>query len=258
MDCIILAGGLPGPEDPIYPYTQGKPKALLDMHGRTLLERVVDAVQACQYVEDVVVIGLGGDMGMQFQRPVHHLPDQGSLVGNGIAGLNWIAQNKPHTTHILGASGDVPLLTGPLLDELIESCRPFTHDVYYNFITREVMEKRFPHSTRTYVKLKGLEVAGGDVGIMSTRLAEQRELLEAVTNVRKHAWQIARIVGLRMLIKLLFRQISLPDIEATAERLTGLPVKVRLNPHAEIGMDADKPHQVDLLRAELARLDSPA
>jgi GTP:adenosylcobinamide-phosphate guanylyltransferase len=255
MDCVIIAGGVPGPEEPIYAYTQGKPKALLDMHGRTMLERVVDAAQSSKHIEDVVVVGIGSDMGMSFKRPVIHLPDQGSLVNNGVAGLNWVAEHKPQTSHVFGASGDVPLLTGAMIDELIDSCRPFTHGIYYNFITRETMEKRFPGSNRTYVKLKGLEVAGGDIGILSTQLAAEKELLETLANARKHAWKIARIVGLRMLLKLLFRQVSLQDIEATGQRLTGFPVKVVLNPHAEAGMDADKPHQVELLRAELAKLE---
>ncbi|NJN54852.1 MAG: NTP transferase domain-containing protein, partial [Anaerolineae bacterium] len=201
---------------PHYEYTQGEPKALLDMHGRTLLERVVDAAQESKYIEDVIVVGLGSDRGMTFQRPVIHLPDHGSLVQNGIAGLNWISQNKPQATHFFGASGDVPLLSGTIIDDLIETCRPFEYGVYYNFVTRQAMEKRFPHSTRTYVKLKGLEVAGGDIAVMSTQLGQQQELLETLANARKHAWKIARIVGLRMLLKLLFRQVSLEDIETTS------------------------------------------
>lgn len=256
MDCVIIAGGLPGPEDPIYQYTQGKAKALLDMHGRTMLERVVDAVQASHHIADVIVVGLGEDMGMTFKRPVIHLPDHGSLVNNGVAGLNWISQNKPETTHIFGASGDIPLLTGDMVDYLIETCRPFDYGVYYNFVTREVMEKRFPHSSRTYVKLKGLEIAGGDVSIVSTQLAKEKALLETLSNARKHAWKIARVVGLRMLLKLLFRQVTVQDIEVTAQRLTGLPVKIVLNPFAEVGMDADKPYQVDLLREELAKVEA--
>ena len=51
MDCIVVAGGIPGPDDPLYEYTQGKPKALLDMEGRTMLERVMDALQSAEAVE---------------------------------------------------------------------------------------------------------------------------------------------------------------------------------------------------------------
>jgi len=34
MDVIITAGGIPRPKHPIYKYTKGKPKALLDIAGK--------------------------------------------------------------------------------------------------------------------------------------------------------------------------------------------------------------------------------
>ena len=58
MHCLILAGGVVRPDDPLYPYTKGNPKALIDMGGRTMLERVVEALQASSYVEDILVVGV--------------------------------------------------------------------------------------------------------------------------------------------------------------------------------------------------------
>jgi molybdopterin-guanine dinucleotide biosynthesis protein A len=252
MHCIITAGGVPDLADPLYPYTQDKPKALLDLGGRTMLERVVDALQASRYVEDIVVVGLGSDRGMTFQRPVYHLPDQGGMVSNVLAGIRWIQENRPDAETLLACSADVPLISGAIIDDFVERCRPWDKGVYYNFVSREVMEARFPGSRRTFVRLKGLEVAGGDVIIGQVSMAESnRELWEGLTNARKHAWRIARVVGLRMLLKFLFRRVSLRDIEETIGRLTGRPAVALLNPHAEIAMDVDKPYQVELVRAEL-------
>jgi molybdopterin-guanine dinucleotide biosynthesis protein A len=252
MHCIVTAGGRPEPDDPLYVYTQDKPKALLDMCGRTMLERVVDALQSSRHVEDIVVVGLGSDLGMRFQRPVNHLPDQGGMVSNVLAGIHWMRESRPGTELLLACSSDVPLLTGAIIDDFIERCRPWDRGVYYNFVTREVMEKRFPGSRRTFVKLKGLEIAGGDMLIGRVTLADShRELWEALTGARKHAWRLARVVGLRMLLKFLFRQVSIRDIEETIGRLVNQPASVILNPHAEIAMDVDKPYQVELARAEL-------
>ena len=44
-------------------------------------------------------------------------------------------------------------------------------------------------------------------------------------------------------------------IEAVTERITGRPAQIMLNPHAEIAMDADKPEQVLLLRADIEQRD---
>ncbi|MCP4426504.1 MAG: NTP transferase domain-containing protein [Chloroflexi bacterium] len=255
MDCIIAAGGVPKEEDLLYSYTQGKPKALLDMHGRTMLERVVDAMQSARQIDDIVIVGLGDDMGQQFQRPVHHVPGRGGLVSNVLAGVDWINEHKPDTQVILVSSSDIPLLTGEMVDAYIDRCRPFEYGMHYNFIAKETMETRFPDSRRTFTKLKDAEVAGGDMHIISPSFAySNRELWETLAAGRKKAWKLARAVGFRVLFKLLTRRLSFADIEALILKLTDHRSKILLNPHAEIAMDGDKPHQVDILREEIKRI----
>lgn len=252
MDCIIAAGGVPTPDDPLYAYTQGKPKALLDMCGRTMLERVVDALQSSRYVDRIVVTGLGSDMGMTFQRPVMHLPEQGGMVSNVLAGIRHLRQSNPKLDLVLFCSSDIPTITGDIVNSFVESCRPFDKGIYYNFVDKETMEQRFPHSNRTYVKLKDLEIAGGDMAMAQVRLADENEALwVALTNARKHAWKLARVVGFRFLLKFLLRRVSIADIEETGGRILGRPGRVLLSPHAELAMDVDKPRQVELLRADL-------
>ena len=255
MNCVVTAGGLPGPEDPLYPYTLGKPKALLDMGGRTMLERVMDALQTAQHVDRIVLVGLEDDMGMKFKRPLdQYLPDHGSLVGNVLAGIEWLRQDDPKIESVLFCTSDLPALTGANVDSFIERCEPFDKGIYYIFVTKEAMEARFPDSKRTYVKLKGVEVAGGDIAIAQVDLADtHEELWRTLTNARKHAWQLARVIGFRLLFKFLLRQLSIQDIEKTATRIVDRPTEIVLDAPAEMAMDVDKPQQLELLRADLQR-----
>jgi len=252
MDCIVTAGGLPGPDDPLYEYTQGKPKALLEMGGRTMLERVMDALQSAQHVDRIVLVGLEDDMGMKFLRPVdQYLPDHGSLVGNVLAGLRWLQQDKPDLESVLFCSSDLPAITANNVDSFVESCEPYDKGIYYVFVPREAMEARFPGSKRTYVKLKGLEVAGGDMAIAKAEMADSNEeLWRTLTEARKHAWKLASTIGFGVLFKYLFRQLSVEDIEQTAERIIGEPATIVLDAPAEIAMDVDKPAQLELLLAD--------
>ncbi len=255
MHCLILAGGTVRPEDPLYPYTQGRPKALIDMGGQTMLERVVGALQASRYVENILIVGLEPETTARlgFARPVSFLPDQGSMVGNMLAGCDWLAREQPGTTVILGCSADIPTITPAIIDAFVEACRPWDRAVYYNFVSRETLESRFPNSKRTYSKLNGAEVAGGDMVMARVDVvARNRPLIDSMTGARKQPWRIAQIVGLRMLLKFLLRRVTFADIEATGERLIGAPVKIILGSPAELAMDADKPYQVDMLRAEFA------
>lgn len=250
MDAFVVAGGKPGPDDDLFPYTQGQPKALIPMGDRTMLERVVDALQGSDQVEEIVVVGLGHNHGLTFKRPIHHLPDKGSLIANAIAGVQWLLENDPTPRPVIGASADIPTLTGQIVDSFINTCRPFNHCLYYTVVTQETMENRFPHSERTYVRFQEAAVAGGDMFIIHTDLLKtDPEKMEAFSNARKHAWKLARLVGFRTLIKFLLRRLSLKEVEQTGEKILGSPVKVVSFHHAELAMDADKPHQVEALQA---------
>jgi hypothetical protein len=101
--------------------------------------------------------------------------------------------------------------------------------------------------------LNGYEVAGGDMVIARLDVAERnRALIETLTGARKQPWRIARVVGPRMLLRFLFHRVTFADIEAAAGRILGAPAQIVLDGPAELAMDADKPFQVDLLRAEFA------
>jgi molybdopterin-guanine dinucleotide biosynthesis protein A len=254
MHCLIIAGGQVRPEDALYPYTQGRPKALIDMGGRTMLERVVAALQGSRQIEDVLVVGLDpATEGLTFARPVEFLPDQGSMVGNMLAGCAWFLANRPNATAILGCTADIPAITPAMVDGFVDACRPWDHGVYYNFVSREKLESRFPNSNRTYSKISGTEVASGGLTVVQPAIAERnRALLEMLTAARKHPWRVARIVGLPFLLKFLFQRVTFADVEATAGRIIGAPVQIVLSSPAEVAMDADKPFQVDMLRAEFA------
>ena len=254
MHCLIIAGGQIRPEDPLFAYSQGRPKALIDMGGRTMLERVVDALQSTRHVEDILVVGLDPvAAGQRFARPIEALPDQGSMVGNMLAGCDWFLRHRPEARVILGCSADIPAITPAMVDAFVEACRPWDCAAYYNFVSRETLEGRFPNSHRTYSRLNGLEVAGGDMVIVQPSVAERnRDLIEMLTATRKQPWRTARIVGLGFLLKFLLRRVTFADVEATAGRILGAPVRIVLGSPAEMAMDADKPYQVDILRAEFA------
>ena len=95
MDCVILAGGQLNEDDPLYRYTSGAPKALLELGGRTLLERVIDALASSSYVDRIAVVGIEEPGHRDPTRDLDYLPDQGSLVANAFAGLQAMDRSNP-------------------------------------------------------------------------------------------------------------------------------------------------------------------
>lgn len=254
MDSIIVAGGNVPEDDPLFAYTKGRPKSLLQINGLSMLEYVYAAHAEAKQVDRIYVSGLEpADIeGLRLPPDVPTIPDQGSLVNNLFVSLNRLLEENPGAETVLLCSADVPLLTGAVVDAYLGNCRPFDCVAYYNLVTRETIEARFPGSGRTYVRLRDCAVAGGDMTLVQTRILDTNpEFWEAVVDARKHAWKLARLVGLRPLLKLLFRRLSIADIEQLAARIVDAPVRVLTSPYPELAMDVDKPAQVELLRRSL-------
>ena len=88
-------------------------------------------------------------------------------------------------------------------------------------------------------------------------LNENDELLERIVAARKSTLKKAALIrdyfGYGGLVSVLLSTVDLDGaVEKVTQRLqmTGRAV---LCPYAEVGMDVDKPHQLEIVRAELAR-----
>lgn len=255
MDCIITAGGSVPEDDPLYPYTQGKPKSLIELNGMTMIEYVVRALRGSRHIDRLYIVGLTEDdvRGLDLPQDITYLPDSGGLVSNLSTSLDRLMADNPSASTVLLSSADIPLLTTEVVDAYIEQCQPFDCIAYYNVVTQETMEQQFAGSERTFVKLYKMAVAGGDMTLVQTRILNtNRALWESIVRGRKHAWQLVRLVGFRALLKFLLRRLSLSDVEELATRMVGAPVRVINSPYPELAMDVDKPRQVELLKRILA------
>lgn len=251
MKCVILAGGQVEESDPLFQYSEGHPKALIKLGGKSLLEWVIEAMIDATSVGDIAVVGVDASSTRSFQQQVDFFPDQGSVVSNAYIGIDWARQQDPDESEMLFSTADIPLITGALVDEHIALCHPFDKSAYYAFVSRQTMESRFPGADRTYTRLDGLDVASCDMMVLRSELAEvNRSLFDSLANVRKHPWKVAKTVGTRTLVRLLLGQMTLDKIEQTAERILQQPVKVFLSDRAELAMDLDKPSHLELIRAE--------
>ncbi len=254
MDAIVTAGGIPKPDDPLYAYTQGRPKALVDVAGKPMIQWVLDALSESRLVEQVVIIGLDADSGVSCEKPLSFIPNQGSMVENILAGIRAVRQRNPQADQVLTVSSDIPAVTAEAVDWVAEKALEYDADILYNVIERRVMEQRFPNSKRTYTRLKDVEVCGGDLNAVAARMGStKQDIWERIIAARKNVFKQAALIGYDTLLLLLLRQLTLNRaIEIVSKRL-GIRGQGILCPHAEIGMDVDKPFQLELLRQDLAQ-----
>lgn len=256
MDAILIAGGVPQPGEPLYEYTQGRPKALLDVAGKPMAQWVLDAIGGAKHIDRVVVISLSENDGVHCSKPTTFVPDQGGMLQNIRAGVQKVLEVNPGARHVLTVSSDIPALKPEMVDWLIEATRGDDCDIYYTVITRQVMEARFPTSKRSYVRLKDVEVCGGDINVIrASTVTRHEELWERILAARKSAFRQAALLGYDNLLLLLTRQLTMEAAIKRVTRRMEITGRVVFSPYAEVGMDIDKPHQLEILRHDL-RLSS--
>jgi GTP:adenosylcobinamide-phosphate guanylyltransferase len=253
MDAIVVAGGIPLPEDPLYTYTQGNSKALLDIAGKPMVQWVLDALSTAKSIENVILIGLSAKSGVTCAKPLHFLPNQGRMLSNIVTGVEKSQEISPKNEYVMIVSSDVPGIKPEMIDWLAETCLQTHDDLYYGVVPREVMEARYPNSKRTFTRLKGMEVCGADVNVTHVNMAhEHLDTWQQLIGNRKNPLLQARVIGLDTLFQLLFRQLTIEDIIKRVMARIGVRGRAIIWEHAEAGMDVDKPHQLEMMRADLS------
>lgn len=254
MNAIVTAGGIPEPNDKLYEYSQGKSKALIDVAGKPMVQWVLDALSNANEVDQVIVIGLDEKDNLTCKKPIHYIPNQGRMLANIVAGVNKSLELNKDGEYVLIASSDIPSVKSEMIDWLVKTAMETKDDLYYGVCPREVMEARFPNSNRTYTRLKDMQVCGADVNIIHVSMAtDHLDTWEELIGNRKSPLRQAAVIGLDTLFQLFTRQFTLQSLVERASQRIGIKGRAIIWNHAEPCMDVDKPHQLELLRADLMR-----
>ncbi len=257
MDAVVIAGGIPQPGEPLFDYTQGAPKALLDIAGKPMIQWVLDALSEAETVERVILVGLSPEYRLHCPKLQAWLPNQGGMLQNIRAGVSKVLEINPQAHHVLLCSSDIPGVTREMVDWVVNTAMQSDDDVYYTIVPRPVMEARYPTSRRSYTRLKDMEVCGGDINIIRAKTATEEETLwERIIAARKNVFKQAALIGYGTLILLLLRQIDLEHAVRRASHRLRVKGRALVAPYAELAMDVDKPHQLEIMRADLAQRGS--
>jgi GTP:adenosylcobinamide-phosphate guanylyltransferase len=253
MDAVVTAGGIPLPGEPLYPFTKGSEKALLDVAGKPMIQWVLGALDGAKVVDRIIVMGLEKPSAVHVSKPVWFEDNRGSLLENIRGGVKKALELNPKERHILLVSSDIPGIQPNMVDWIAETAMQTDDDLYYNVIEKKVMEGRFPGSRRTYTHLKGQDLAGGDLNVIRTITATSDDKLwDRIIAARKNTFAQAALVGYDILVLLLLRMIDLDSAVKIISRRLKIKGRVLICPYAEVGMDVDKPHQLEIMRAALA------
>lgn len=233
-------------------------EALITAGGRTLVEWVVRGVAQARSVGRIAVVGpadelekvLGPLRGELPEGKVVIVPMGGSVVENLKAGIE--ALNPPG--RVLVVTSDIPFINGEAIDDFAQRCAQAPADIHYSVVSKEANEARFPGVKRTYVKIQGDVLTGGNIAAVDPRaLLSHEDLINRAVALRKKPLALLRLLGFGFIVKFILGRLTIRDIEERASRMLGLTARAVISPYAEIGVDVDKPSDLELARRELAR-----
>lgn len=248
---IVLAGSLNNGS--LQTHSTVDYEALIPMGGKLMVEYVVKALNSASAVKKIAVVGPREKL---LQAPAL----RGSiLVQAGASILENIQlgiQNLGFTRKILVVTSDIPLITAGAIDDFILRCDDETVDLYYPIIPRRIIESHYASARRTYVSLKEGVFTGGNIFLFNSVilpgcLDKGEQLIEA----RKNPLRLASMLGLSFLLKFMTCSLSLQEVEEKFSDLLGIKGKAVISGYPEIGMDVDKPEDLELV---VKLLDSSA
>lgn len=246
VNALVLAGS---PNDgPLKDCSPARYEALISIGGKTMVEYVLDALKATGKINRIVVVGPAEELKKLLPGDITVVTAGRDLMGNLLEGLKHL----PGAQRVLMATCDIPMITTQAIDNFLDLCSNQEADLYYPVIPRREVEKNYPLTRRTYVSFKEGQYTGGNLFLFNPAVVEGcMRQGQRLVDARKSPLRLGRMLGLTFLLKFLLHRVTLKEAEAHASGLLGVKGAVVISNYPEVGVDVDKPSDLELVMEKL-------
>ena len=228
-------------------------EALIPIGGRPMIAYVVGALAKAGRVGRIICVGPPAVVqAAEAMAPgrVTGVQPADDLLGNLERGLA-----QAESPYVLVVTSDIPLLKAHMVDDFVRRCEQDGEalDVWYAVVERGAGEQAYPGVRRTWVKLRDGTFTGGNLLVVVRDIVKRtRRLLGPTLEGRKNPMALARLLGPAAMVRFLAGQLSIADVERRVGAMLGVRGKAVMTPYVEIGIDVDKPDDLELARRFLA------
>jgi molybdopterin-guanine dinucleotide biosynthesis protein A len=245
IDVVVLAGGDAGKVDP----SLSGPKSLIEIGGRPMISYVMGALKGCPDLDEVIIALPEGADRTPFEDFTERI----------VEGTSGVVDAIYKSVHILGeigyiliVSSDAPMIHSEAINEFLRNCQKEKAEIYYSVIRREVTEKVFPGTRRTYMRLKDGTFTGGNIHLVKkAAFVRNMSIGERLFNLRKHPLALISLLGLGFVLRYFTGRLDVEAVENKAGEILGAKVKAIITRYPELGIDVDKPEDLALVQAHL-------
>lgn len=239
IDALVLAGSLNN--GPLQGVSTEKYEALIPIGPHSMLEYVLNALQNSSCVDRVLVAG-PPEIQEVLPKDTIWMRSADTMMENIQQGCALMEGS------FLLVTSDIPLLTPQAVQGFLDLCGENQEDLYFPLVPRPLVEKNFPGSKRTYVHFKEGVFTGGNLFLVNPRVVPAcLRIGQELIALRKKPWALARRVGYSLLLKLILQRLALQEVQEKASGLLGIRGKAVICPFPEVGVDVDKPADLEMI-----------
>lgn len=247
-DAIILAGG--ENSEPLSEFAAEAYEAMIDIDGKPMVTFVAEALAATPQVGRIFVVG-----------PLTALakctfPPGTSCVASGRSILETIQQGMAalgHQHKVLIVTADIPLLTPAAVEDFLAQCGAAEADLYYPIVSKEDNNRHYPGNQRTYVRFHDGVFTGGNIFLVNPQVVPQcMAVARRLIDNRKKPLQLCRLLGWGFVVQFFLGTLSVQKVKERVAELLGIRGAVIRSAYPELGIDVDKPSDLELVRAAFA------
>lgn len=257
---LILAGRRRG-ADALAEAACAPHRALLDVDGVPMLERVVHTLLAVPCVERIVVSTDAPELLHQFPGLARHVTDGSIVVMSGEQSASrrvlQVLSEMPTDTPLLVTTADHALLTREMVEHVLVEAERGGAELAFGLVAASRLRARFPGSQRTYIPFRGESYSGANLfAFLAPNARRAAEFWTRVEESRKQPWRLARAFGPFAFLLFLLRLLDLESAMRRASRVIGARIRAVPLPFAEAAVDVDKWSDLILVREILSHDDS--
>ena len=253
LTALVLAGSRAG-GDPLAAHAGVSHKALIDIGGHTMIERVVAALAAASSVSRIVICidradvlaGLPGLQPSACPKPIETLPASSGPSASVAAAL------EREGTPLLIVTGDHPLMQSQWIDSFVADV-PADADVAVGLARRAAVLAAVPDTQRTWLRFSEDWFSGCNLFLMRGPAARGAVALwQQVEAERKRpVWMIVRL-GIGYALRYLAGWLSLDAALRRLGALSGARLAWVDIADGLAAVDVDKPADLELVRRLIA------
>ncbi|MPZ44786.1 MAG: NTP transferase domain-containing protein [Betaproteobacteria bacterium] len=255
LNALVLAASRPG-GDALARHAGVSHKALIEVDGRSMIERVVAALAAVPEVGRILIAidrpevlsALSGLRAPQCPKPIITVPAAESPSASVAAVL------EREGTPLIATTADHALLMPQWLQAFIDACPPEA-DVVAALARKNAVLACAPGTQRTYLRFADGEFSGCNLFFFQRPAAARVvHLWREIEAHRKSPLKMMLRLGIGTALRYRIGQLRLGDALARLEALCGAQVRVVELADGRAAIDVDKPADLELVRSLAANL----